>query len=275
MSKAFAQMLENTGTSVNTEPSISDKIRELKAAADRKKAAGIARSLSDSSKAAGSAAAAAARAQAEYEKAKAKAANTSAATADTAKRAAQAAASAARAAAKAQEEKAKTVAASTKSSAASASAAAAAAGRAQAAEEKAQIEAAKAAAAAAQADYERSSIDRHNQELLNTAATSGNSQTRKNGFKWSNVTLPYIPKLVNAQTTQQAVQTVDDSSPVESMTTQTIETAPAVVDDSALTLPNVDVKGDNLKNSLLICGGLVLIWYLWKKRKKKRGSRKR
>lgn len=270
MAKAAATMIENAG------PSIVEKVREAKAAA-RQKAAGIARSLSYSSKAAGSAAAAAARAQMEAEKAKA--ANTAAATADTSERAAQAAASAARAAqaaAKAREEKAKTIEASTKSSAASASAAAAAAGRAQAAEEKAQIEAAKAAAAAAQADYERAAIDRHNQELKNTAAASGNSQTGVNYFeKWSKPKLPDFSKYVHTQTTQQAVQTVDDSSPVESMTTQTIDTAPAVVDDSALTLPNVDVKGDNLKNSLLICGGLVLVWYLWKKRKKKRGSRKR
>ena len=42
--------------------------------------------------------------------------------------------------------------------------------------------------------------------------------------------------------------------------------------ETALTLPNVDVKGDNLKNSLLI-GGLALLVYYWWKRKKRRGKK--
>ena len=44
-------------------------------------------------------------------------------------------------------------------------------------------------------------------------------------------------------------------------------------EETALTLPNVDVKGDNLKNSLLF-GGFLLLAYMWyKKRKKRRGKR--
>lgn len=34
-------------------------------------------------------------------------------------------------------------------------------------------------------------------------------------------------------------------------------------------LENVDVKGTNLKNSLLICGGLVAFWWLFLKKKKR------
>ena len=47
-------------------------------------------------------------------------------------------------------------------------------------------------------------------------------------------------------------------------------------EETALTLPNVDVKGDNLRNSLIACGGLLFIWWWLKKRKKsKKRGRKR
>jgi hypothetical protein len=53
--------------------------------------------------------------------------------------------------------------------------------------------------------------------------------------------------------------------------TQENESQPA--EETALTLPNVDVKGDNLKNSLLVGGGLLLLWWWLRKRKKRRGTK--
>lgn len=248
----------------------------------QKKGQSIDSSLKSSSASAAAAAAAAAKAKAEYEKAQAL--KQTATTQSSSYRAGQAAAAAGRAAAAAAEaaEKAhaKNVTASVAASSASAGAAAAAASKAAAAAENAEIEAGRAAAAAAQEqmrqDYERASIDRHEIEqilLKQNQNQNGGGLKKLLNQRWQ---MPYISQFNKASdnTTAYTVTSTADPNVTADNMNQIIDTT-APVDDTALTLPNVDVKGDNLKNSLII-GGLILgVWWIWKKRKKKRGSKKR